>query len=600
MAVGALLPQVRWVAMKDGAVAPGALLYTYLSGTSTPQSVWTTSALNVARTNPVEAGADGMFPIMYLSPVAYRIRLTDADGNEIIPLTDNVYDFGEVQIGTAGASTGSALVGFLQAGAGAVNRTAQAKLRETLSVTDFGAVGDGSTDDYAAITAAMAACSATGGGVVAFPTGHYVVSQTLIVPDRVRLVGTSPQVSACRIGTKSPFTGTILVDLGDNLSALFGVRLENLFIDASDVASTGVRMRQPNERCGIFNCVIEAFNDTGVDISGGAGAICELSNVEVYGPNNVTGHGIVYDQNDGILILRHITLGATVGNTGNGVDMRQGTLYADGIHVEKFQDGIELGRTDVDVQAYIAAITGDANMTNLIHITGADRGATICAAYANGCTNTIKDDVLGRTIDSASFPYVPFYSLGAVTGGRVVVSGLSGTAGGWQASRLAGISGVMNRELTTDIKVHRELSGSRGLVDSGTAAPGDLFTLTVSSTASEDDAISAICSYHVKTTTAATASVETGQVSVAMTRDSSGNIVVATPAKFGNVQALDAGMATLTVTFDTALVGSVLTVRCTAETSADVPSNIFFTVRVLGGTRSASTAALAAGVTAAT
>lgn len=54
------------------------------------------------------------------------------------------------------ASGGSALVGFLQAGSGAVVRTAQSKMRDVVSLADFGAVGDGTTDDRTAIVNALA------------------------------------------------------------------------------------------------------------------------------------------------------------------------------------------------------------------------------------------------------------------------------------------------------------------------------------------------------------------------------------------------------------------------------------------------------------
>lgn len=50
----------------------------------------------------------------------------------------------------------SALVVFVQSGAGAVATTVQDKLHEFVSVKDFGAVGDGVTDDTAAFTAAAA------------------------------------------------------------------------------------------------------------------------------------------------------------------------------------------------------------------------------------------------------------------------------------------------------------------------------------------------------------------------------------------------------------------------------------------------------------
>ena len=70
------------------------------------------------------------------------------------------------------SSVGSALIGFIQSGTGAVQRTLQAELRERVNIKQFGGVGDGVNDDTQAFINAKAL-----GRAIHLPPGEWVITQ---------------------------------------------------------------------------------------------------------------------------------------------------------------------------------------------------------------------------------------------------------------------------------------------------------------------------------------------------------------------------------------------------------------------------------------
>ena len=118
---------------------------------------------------------------------------------------------------TASTALGDGLIGVKSALTGGVARTQHDKNADTVSVKDFGAKGDGTTDDSAAFTAALAAVYGNSGtsGTVIVPwtsTGYKISNVTVSGPIKVQGMGNKSGVvikpylstGACFIAT-SPF-----------------------------------------------------------------------------------------------------------------------------------------------------------------------------------------------------------------------------------------------------------------------------------------------------------------------------------------------------------------------------------------------------------
>ena len=82
-------------------------------------------------------------------------------------------------------NTTSAQTSFVQSGTGAVSRSAQSKMRDVVSVKDFGAVGDGVTNDSPAFQSAVNSIANGLAGVVFIPPGLYNLFSPILNNGRI-------------------------------------------------------------------------------------------------------------------------------------------------------------------------------------------------------------------------------------------------------------------------------------------------------------------------------------------------------------------------------------------------------------------------------
>lgn len=119
----------------------------------------------------------------------------NANGNRMADLADGVEAQDAATVNQLGEAA-SANAPFVQAGAGAVARTVQNKLRDLVSVKDFGAVGDGVTNDHPAFALALAAARE-----VFVPAGSYLLMSPLtIATSGQRLLGAGKEATTLVIG----------------------------------------------------------------------------------------------------------------------------------------------------------------------------------------------------------------------------------------------------------------------------------------------------------------------------------------------------------------------------------------------------------------
>ena len=353
--------------------------------------VWIGTANLNPQTNPVVAYFDAALTIVaaqplrtlngyisnagtpaqiYVDSVNFSILVQDSKGTM-------VYNFPD---GT-GISPNAAGVIYDPAGTGAVATTVQTKLRESVSVKDFGAVGDGVADDTAAIQAAIDATSSgwifnggslyTGGGTVFIPRGIYVISSTLTMKVGVRLVGEGYRATSLKV----THTGAgIKMSSPINTSSTVNTCLENMQIVCTNAGNT----------------------DGGyVDV---CGTYVYLFGVEIIGFK----YGIIFDQTE----LATVRLCKVESQTTAGIWLVNGADYTVGTN-PSFTNRITVQECQINQSATSVGIADDGGYTHSFYNNNFNGCLThIRVAAINGLT--IKDNEM----ESATSTCITFNTLG--------------------------------------------------------------------------------------------------------------------------------------------------------------------------------------------
>ena len=391
---------------------------------------------------------------------------------------------------TGNGSVTPSFQGFVQSGSGAVTRTWQSKASDIFSVKDFGAVGDGSTSDTAAIQAAINACGAAGGGTVYFPAGTYALSSGISwTYDNINLRGVGSGKSGSTT-LKITFSTGNVISIGstgsnpnNNSVRGFGVLTTvNRSSGATFLITNAFEfvmedMRFDNYTAQQYECIkvegtisyINTFRD--INILGGASAgggayraICIGENSTGVGPQNIyildtnvaAVNGLVLFAVGGLVLTNFSTLLCATGlvtypgsgqevrgafidylevnaSTGNGAN-----FYTNGGYVTEFQ----IVNSDF-------SFNGTTTSNYGLHINGTVTGISLsnCGAVLNTGAGILIQNGSYITIDS------PFVSKNS-TASRGVKPGIEiganvsyfNIVGGQSASGLNGLTSFANNQ----------------------------------------------------------------------------------------------------------------------------------------------------------
>lgn len=333
-------------------------------------------------------------------------------------------------------TNGSSLVGFLPAGTGAVATTVQTKLREIVSVKDFGAVGDGVTDDTAAIQTAInyaestATPPAAGPGVVAiyFPFGKYYISASLVVTKSISFYGEghSEFSTGARLVQQTSATDHFIVQ---PISVGCSVSWDNLTMIANGGGGTGgacINITKTTASCNsirIRGCTFGTPQSYAIKIQASddvmiVGNLFDVSSTACIRLGTTTSTDVVSNCSiSGNTFYSIATSAISVYNV-IGIIISNNRIYPSTGNLDTFLNGY----TTIPYQIKNIVVQGNnfngvnslLKLTSVVGLTvngnngvslGAGTGATFSAIYLTGtCSNiNITGNVLSGNFDTSNF-----------------------------------------------------------------------------------------------------------------------------------------------------------------------------------------------------
>lgn len=161
--------------------------------------------------------------------------------------------------------TGASLIGYRASPSASVPRAIDSKMGEVVSVKDFGAVGDGVSDDSGAISAALSWAASAPGSVIYFPSGTYLTSSSFSIPDSTTLTGAGAY--ATTILSTQP--GLVVLSRVKSSRTAANIEIRDLSIGSRTTGTVGVKfvlcVGTALMRVGFLGCAQNYHVDRGYD-----------------------------------------------------------------------------------------------------------------------------------------------------------------------------------------------------------------------------------------------------------------------------------------------------------------------------------------------